>query len=53
MMVVNSYDDYLGSDDSTLGTYSYRVSWYLMIVCGVFCTLGENDMIFLRVNLLP
>ena len=40
MILVNSYDDYLGSDDSTLNTYSYRISWILMIVCGIFCTLG-------------
>ncbi len=48
MILVNSYDDYLGSDDSTLNTYSYRISWILMIVCGIFCTLG---MPFLRILL--
>lgn len=41
MILINAYDKYIGEDDSTLPTSSYKASWILMIVCGVFCTLGE------------
>jgi hypothetical protein len=38
----NSIDNnYLGTDDSVLPTASYRWSWILTIICGVFCTLGR------------
>jgi hypothetical protein len=43
VIVINSYDYdlLLGSDDSTLDKYYFRASWWLMVVSGVFCTLGR------------
>lgn len=42
VVLANSYTKPLGTDDSALDQYNYRVSWALMIVCGVFCTLGSQ-----------
>jgi hypothetical protein len=40
LILANSYTRELGQDDSVLSDNFYRWSWILMIVCGVFCTLG-------------
>ena len=43
MIVVNSYhtDEYLGTDDSSLGNKPFRATWILVLISGVFCTLGK------------
>lgn len=40
VVLYNSFDEEIGSDDSFLSRYRYRSTWVLMIICGVFCTLG-------------
>mmetsp|Transcript_11728 Transcript_11728/g.25625 ORF Transcript_11728/g.25625 Transcript_11728/m.25625 type:complete len:440 (-) Transcript_11728:534-1853(-) len=41
--LANSYDfeHLLGEDDSTLSSSDYRATWWLMVVSGIFCTLGS------------
>lgn len=43
MVLLNSWEDveYLGQDDSILSRFRYRSTWVLMVISGVFCTLGE------------
>lgn len=41
-ILVNSFSNTLGEDDSTLDGYHYRATWILMIISGVFCTLGKS-----------
>lgn len=43
MVLLNSWDqqEFLGEDDSILSRYRYRSTWVLMVISGVFCTLGE------------
>ena len=43
VVLANSYhqDQVLGSDDSTLNATDYRATWILMLISGIFCTLGE------------
>jgi hypothetical protein len=36
----NSFSEALGQDDSDLDGFHYRATWVLMIISGVFCTLG-------------
>lgn len=45
MVLLNSWDDveYLGQDDSILSRFRYRSTWVLMVISGVFCTLGEKQ----------
>jgi hypothetical protein len=40
LILANSFNGALGEDDSSLDGYHYRATWILMIVSGVFCTLG-------------
>ncbi len=45
MVLLNSFDEtYLGEDDSVLSRFRYRSTWLLMVVSGVFCTLGEGAL---------
>ena len=41
VMLENSFHHELGDDDSFLSRFRYRASWVLMIISGVFCTLGS------------
>ncbi len=41
IILVNDFNEMIGSDDSTLTTFHYRSTWVLMIVSGVFFTLGS------------
>ncbi len=43
MVLANSWESerFLGEDDSILSRYRYRSTWLLMVISGVFCTLGE------------
>lgn len=43
MVLANSWEEeeFLGEDDSILSRYRYRSTWLLMVISGVFCTLGE------------
>ena len=43
----NTYDGVLGTDDSVLSEQRYRDTWILMIISGIFCTLGKIKYIFL------
>ena len=47
MIVANSYDEnqLLGSDDSRLDSIKFRATWILMIVSGIFCTVGKEDFV--------
>ncbi len=42
VVLYNSFEEEIGTDDSFLSRYRYRSTWVLMIICGVFCTLGKN-----------
>ncbi len=45
MVLLNSFDEaYLGEDDSVLSRFRYRSTWFLMVVSGVFCTLGASPL---------
>ena len=46
VMLLNSFDRMLGEDDSVLDKGYYRWSWVLMIVCGIFCTLGQEVSLY-------
>ena len=41
VILYNDFDVVLGEDDSTLTRFHYRGTWFLMIVSGVFFTLGS------------
>mmetsp|Transcript_886 Transcript_886/g.1371 ORF Transcript_886/g.1371 Transcript_886/m.1371 type:complete len:607 (-) Transcript_886:213-2033(-) len=46
MILINSFGKSLGEDDSALDGYHYRATWVLMIISGIFGTLGA--MAFMR-----
>jgi hypothetical protein len=39
--VINKYDRFLSDDDSTLSETEFVASWILMLISGVFSTLGS------------
>lgn len=41
MILANNYNVFLGQDDSVLTPNSFRATWVLMTVSGVFFTLGS------------
>ena len=41
VVFINSYIPVLGEDDSTLSRFRFRASWLLMVVSGLFFTLGS------------
>jgi hypothetical protein len=41
VILVNSYHESLGNDDSDLDRHRYRATWYLMIFSAAFFTLGS------------
>ena len=41
IVLANDFNPVLGEDDSTLSTSHYRGSWVLMIISGIFFTLGS------------
>jgi uncharacterized membrane protein HdeD (DUF308 family) len=41
VVLVNSYNEVIGTDDSFLSRPAYRASWALMVASGVFTTLGS------------
>ena len=41
IVLANSYNEVIGSDDSFLSRPAFRASWALLVVSGVFCTIGS------------
>ena len=46
VILYNSYHNIIDNDDSILSRYHYRSNWILIIISGIFFTLGS--MAFLR-----
>jgi hypothetical protein len=41
IVLANSYNEVIGTDDSFLSRTAFRASWALLTVSGVFCTIGS------------
>jgi len=42
VILANSFTHDIGDDDSILSRFQYRSSWVLMLISGIFCTLGNS-----------
>lgn len=40
VILYNSFDEVIGDDDSFLSPKRYRATWALMLISGIFFTLG-------------
>jgi hypothetical protein len=41
IVLANSYNEVIGTDDSFLSRPAFRASWALLVVSGAFCTVGS------------
>ena len=41
VVLANSYNEVIGTDDSFLSRPAFRASWALLVVSGAFCTVGS------------
>ena len=41
VVLANSYNEVIGTDDSFLSRPAFRASWALLVVSGAFCTIGS------------